>query len=217
MIIKPNRYICYKCPICGKLVFGVFSIFEVTKECTKEINCSCERSKFTITRSGKGYNFTVPCLACEEDHNMKIPFKSLWSQNNILFYCSVSDFPICCIGNFEDVSKWADEFEETMESFFDDYEIDNYFTNETVMYQIIDAINKMTYQNKITCECGCLNIEVELTHDKVVLYCSQCGGNKSSSAISEEDLINFQALDTIVLKTVKKSKCAKVIEFKKEQ
>lgn len=217
MIIQPNRFVCYKCPICGKLVFGAFSVFEVVKEASKEIACACGNSKFIIARPGKGYNFTVPCLPCEEEHNMNIAFKALWGRNNILLHCSASDFPICCIGNFDDVSKWADEFEESMDSFFDGYEMDDYFINEKVMFQIIDDINNMTQEGKISCDCGCIDIEVELASDKVILYCSKCSANEEFLAKSEKDLLNFTAHETIVLQSGKKLKCAKVIEFKKNK
>lgn len=216
MVITPDKYVCFKCYNCGEFVFGSFSIFEVINGKQKDFTCSCKKSMLTVKKHNKEYDLAFPCFICNEIHSLKLPFKSLWGKDSILLYCTISDVGVCSIGDFKSVSNWAKEFEKLLESYYNEYELEVFFANKDVMYQIIDNINKMSFNGEISCECGYNEIEIELTHDMVVLTCLRCGAVKQILAKTENDLSFFENNDQIVIGNIKKRDYCKIIEFKRK-
>ena len=211
MIVNATRVIAYKCPYCGAFVNGEFSLFELMPNKMVVIECSCGEASVKITRPNKGYVFEVPCIACEDDHQIRMQFKEIWGNDEMYIVCPENGFGLCAIGGHDAVRRWVEDYDENMEIMLGQLGFEDYFANDAVMLEAVDKIHDIAENGRLYCKCGALNIEMELLYDRIALFCPNCSAEKIIVAETEEDIEEFLRCEEIVLMGGDDDKKSKVI------
>ena len=214
MIVNATRVIAYKCPYCGTFVNGEFSLFEILPNKIVVVECTCGEASVKISRPNKGYMFEIPCIACEGDHQERVQFKELWSNEETYILCPESGFGLCCIGSHDVVRKWVEDYDDNMEMILGQLGFDDYFVNDAVMLEAVDKIHDIAEKGNLYCKCGALDIEMELLYDRIVLFCPKCSAEKVIVAETDEDIEEFLKCEEIVLVGGGNGKKAKVVTLK---
>lgn len=196
LVVNATRVISYKCPFCGDFVVSDFSVFNVTAQNTFVGSCACGESEIRVSRHGKNYFFETPCVYCDNNHLVRVDFKSVLHKDRINIACPLSDFSLCAAGSADFVNSWIDGYERELEALLD---FGDSFADDHVMFGVIEEINDIADENKLYCGCGGYNIEMELLYDSVVLFCMSCNAKKSIPAQTAADLNNIQGLGEIVI------------------
>ncbi|HBI26578.1 MAG TPA: hypothetical protein DDY25_02455, partial [Peptococcaceae bacterium] len=80
-----------------------------------------------------------------------------------------------------------DKQERSLREMAEDLGFSDYFENPEAMYEILDDLHKLAAEAKLSCQCGNVDIEVEVFADHVELRCSNCDAVGIIGAESEED------------------------------
>lgn len=193
--------IAYRCPKCGKFIFGIVGIFTLSGDLIK-LKCDCGGSELKIAyTSDDKLRITVPCLFCPAPHNYLLTSGAFFDRDILSLSCTYSGLDVCFIGEKDKVSQAAREADLQLldlleDAGFDDLEAfmqgknsvegeDNVDEDYRIDYaQIEDVVRFMLAELKEDgdIECGCNDKEpdcdFDFKGDSVVIYCRKCGYEK---------------------------------------
>jgi len=200
MLINTNSIMTMRCPICGIIKYHDLSRFAISKGNPIHINCSCGAAALIIsTKNHALYRLQVPCLICETKHQMEFTGKFLWSGEIIRLSCSDTDLELGYIGPEPAVKQIIYNQEQELDALADDMNSEDYFHNPDIMYEVLSCLHEIAEQGDLYCQCGNLEIEVELFPDCLELHCKNCDSINIIYAETEEDLNVIRQVDTIEL------------------
>lgn len=198
--INTLNTVAYKCPVCGSIEFDQFCLFDVWGKKKHTISCRCKKSSIIFfIKSGNKCVINVPCIACNEKHVFIREIKELWANNLIKLSCPYSGIDICFIGSDEKVRSSVDLYEMRMDVLMNDIGYEDYFVNNTVMLNTIDRIHDIAEKGNLICECGSIDIDLQMYYDRVELFCNKCKITEVIKAATNQDLKITLSRDSIVL------------------
>ena len=191
--------LAYRCPVCGKFIFGMVGLFTLTGDLIK-LKCDCGGSEATIVyTSERKLRITVPCLFCPAPHTYLLSSGAFFERELLALSCTYSGMDVCYIGQTDRVSAAAKDADEELlnlleDAGFDDfasflagrnsvggednvdeeYRIDYAQIEEIVRYMLVELAEEGNLS------CGCREGEVarydfEFCGDTVRVFCHTCG------------------------------------------
>jgi hypothetical protein len=115
MIIQSKETtLAYRCPVCGKFIFGMAGLFTLTGDLIK-LKCDCGGSELKIAYSAdRKLRITVPCLFCPDPHTYVIGADAFFDRELLALGCTYSNMDIlrevtfhslCCVKSTRKVSR----------------------------------------------------------------------------------------------------------------
>ncbi|MCG8402881.1 MAG: hypothetical protein MJA84_15010 [Firmicutes bacterium] len=201
MIIETGALLAMRCPDCGKLDYHKLSRFEFGLRKKMEINCACGYVKLVVnTRDRKEYVLQFPCVVCESKHLLSISARRFWSSEVNYLFCQETGLELGYLGSEKEVKLLAEAQEENIESLTSEFEgEDRYFNNSEIMYEVLNCLHDIAEQNALYCQCGNLDVEVDIFPDRLELHCRECDSVNIIYAETEDDLRVIKGVDTIEL------------------
>jgi predicted RNA-binding Zn-ribbon protein involved in translation (DUF1610 family) len=188
MIIQTSNTVALRCPECGKIKYHTLSFFSFAGKEPVCFDCDCGAQLLSIaTKDRKVYYLQLDCLMCETKHLYRYLFKDLWSSEVLHLFCEETGLGIGFIGPRQQVRKCIAKQERSLREMAEDLGFSDYFENPEAMYEILDDLHKLAAEAKLSCQCGNVDIEVEVFADHVELRCSNCDAVGIIGAESEED------------------------------
>lgn len=194
MVIATTTVMVLRCSTCGRedeqavslFVFGVFPVVRVA--------CGCGGKLFSIsTKDRRRFQLSLTCPLCQEAHTYTLTLAQLWMDKRFTLYCPQSGKEIAHgAPRLESQSKLPQPVSNGGTE-------RDYFINRTVMCTILDRLHQMINQGSLSCQCGNLDLELEIFPDKVGFFCEHCGAWGSVSAQFEADGEAFANIDEIQL------------------
>jgi hypothetical protein len=198
--INTLNTVAFKCPVCGSVEFNQFYLFDLWGKKRLVVPCGCKKGFVKITlKSDNKCLITVPCIACNEKHLFIRDIRELWSDRMLKLTCQHSGMDICFIGQDEIVRSSVDIYEMRMDILMNDIGYEDYFVNNTVMLNTIDRIHDIAEKGNLICECGSIDIELQMYYDRVELFCNKCHANGTIKAATNQDLKPTLRRESIVL------------------
>jgi len=201
MIIETGALLAMRCPECGKLDYHKLSRFEFGLRKKVEIACKCGFIKLVVnTKDRKDYMLQVPCVVCESKHMRSISSRRFWSDEVNYLFCQETGLELGYLGPEEEVRELAEAQEESIESLANEFEgEDRYFNNSEIMYEVLNRLHDIAEQGALFCQCGNLDVEVDIFPDRLELHCKECDSINIIYAETEDDLRVIKDVDTIEL------------------
>ncbi len=216
MIIDSEKYIVYRCPSCNGLVIGRVNVFGLKSTGQQVLNCECEGSCITLELKDNKIAFTVPCGACEAYHMFRIGTSEILAKSGVQMTCPDVGLPLCGVGVKEFTDRWADALDEAISQLYLEVENDDFFDDALVMFAVMDKLNALNAEGRISCSCGCDEIDYELSENSVVLACCDCDAQIEIPAGCDADFSNIDKLDEIIIQSSIRRE-GKVLEFIKKE
>ena len=213
--------IAYRCPTCGKFIFGIVGIFTLSGDLIK-LKCDCGGSELKITYTSENkLKITVPCLFCPSPHSYILTSGAFFDRDILALSCTYSGLDVCYIGEKEKVLDAVKEADEQLldlleESGFDGLEAfmkgknsvdgsDNVDEDYRIDYaQIEDVVRFMLAELKEDGDiyCGCSDCDpdcdFEFKGDSVLIYCKKCHFEKKipmSSTLAANAFLHIDVLE----------------------
>ena len=202
MIIQTTNAVALRCPDCGKIKYHVLSFFAFSGKKPVRFSCDCGAQLLSITtKDRKLYYLQLDCLMCEMKHLYHYLFKDLWSSEVLSMFCEETGLEVGFIGPRSKVRKCIAKQERSLREMAEDLGFSDYFENPEVMYDILDELHKLAAEGKLSCQCGNMDVEVEVFADRVELRCPTCEALGIIGAETKEDRKAMKNTWEIVLKT----------------
>lgn len=200
MIISTQKKLALRCPVCGKLDIKQLSLFDFSKRSPLHIVCKCGFNKLTITtKNYQDYYLQIPCLICEETHLLKFNRHELWEKPLAMLRCTETGQELGYIGTSAAVEKIISRRQHDIESIINNYGFDDYFSNPSVMFEVLNHLHQIAAENKLFCLCGNDNIEIDVFPEKLELHCPVCQSLHIVYAETMEDLHLVKQVNTIAM------------------
>ncbi|MBQ4064897.1 MAG: hypothetical protein IJD10_02235 [Clostridia bacterium] len=189
----------YRCPVCGKFIFGMVGLFTLTGDLIK-LKCDCGGSEAKIAYTAdRKLRITVPCLFCPDPHTYVISSDAFFDRELLALSCTYSNMDTCFIGETERVSQAAREADldltdlleeagfDGLEGFLlgrqsiggednveEDFRIDYAQIEEVVRFMLVE----LAEEGDIHCGCqegDTARYDFEFKGDAVRIFCHTCG------------------------------------------
>ena len=221
MILKSKETtIAYRCPACGKFIFGMVGIFTLSGDLIK-LKCDCGGSELTVAYTNdEKLRITVPCLFCPNPHNYVLSKDAFFDREILALNCTYSGLDVSFIGKTDNVTEAVRQSDEHLcnlleEAGFDGIESfvrgagkiggeDNVDEDYRLDYaQIEDVVRFMLAELKdegaIRCDCeDGADPDFEFKGDSVVIFCKKCHCEKRvpmSSTLAANAFLHIDTLD----------------------
>ncbi len=221
--------IAYRCPSCGKFIFGMVGLFTLSGDLIK-LKCDCGGSDITIAYTqDRKLKITVPCLFCPAPHSYVISSDAFFDRELIALTCTYSSLDVCFIGKKDAVIEAAkaadadllllleeagfDGFEEFMagRNAATDNSGDNVDSDFRMDYAQIEDIvrfmlTELAEEGDISCGCkdgDTARYDFEFAGDSVRIFCHTCGHEKLVPMSSTLAANAFLHTDKLVLEKEK--------------
>lgn len=190
--------IAYRCPVCGKFIFGIVGIFTLSGDLIK-LKCDCGGSELKIVyNEDRRMRITVPCMFCPAPHAYQLSSEAFFERELLALTCTYSGIDVCFIGEKNKVSEAAKEADRQLldlleEAGFDnlssfmqgrnsiggddnvdeDYRIDYAQIEEVVRFMLVE----LAEEGNIVCGCqegDTARYDFEFKGDAVRVFCHTC-------------------------------------------
>lgn len=212
--------IAYRCPTCGKFIFGMVGIFTLSGDLIK-LKCDCGGSELKIAyTSDEKLRITVPCLFCPNPHTYLLTKGAFFDREILALNCTYSGLDTCFIGEKDKVSEAANDADvrlnelleeagfEGIESFMrgknsvdgednvdEDYRLDYAQIEDVVRFMLAELKD----EGSIRCDCEDEpDCDFEFKGDSVVIFCKKCHCEKRipmSSTLAANAFLHIDKLD----------------------
>lgn len=200
MLVTTTVAVALRCSNCGKVQFSSLSLFSFSAHKAVRLTCACRAPLLLIsTKDGKIFYLQIDCLMCEGRHFFQYALKEIWSSQVLSLTCEETGLEVGFIGPRDQVRRSVEHQERSLREMAEDLGFADYFTNPEVMYEVLDCLHKIAEEGRLSCQCGNLQIEVEIFVERVELRCPGCGAQGVIQAGSREDLEGFKNIWEIKL------------------
>lgn len=197
MTIDGCRSLIARCHFCGRLREFELNLFEVMKGDRIEYICKCGEIVASVKGTNRVVEVEATCFNCGDRHIYNLDLPTIFKDKTML-YCIHGD-RLCFIGSKEAGKNLLGELDTGIDDKDENGEMD-YFNNFKIFSRILGILYSMKLENKIYCDCGHEDINIELFSDRIELECLNCHSVKIIFAETEEDLRVLLKKDRIVLK-----------------
>ena len=180
MLIDFDRTIAYRCANCGEIVYGSFSLFEISGDKGISVSCSCGETAVKIAHEKRtGYTVSTECIACGEIHSFAMPFETLVRREYIEFFCPDISLGIACIGKERAVRRAVGRNEKSVAEILSACGLEHTGKNGMIMLRAIEKLQDLSENDNLHCSCGSKIIDIEIREREIVLDCCVCGTKMS--------------------------------------
>jgi hypothetical protein len=221
MILQSKQTtVAYRCPTCGKFIFGIVGIFTLSGDLIK-LKCDCGGSELKIEYTGDDkLRITVPCLFCPKPHVYVLTKGAFFDREILALNCTYSGLDTCFIGDTDKVSEAAKSSDDMLlelledagfdgiESFMrgragidgednvdEDYRLDYAQIEDVVRFMLAELKD----EGAIRCDCeDGADPDFEFKGDSVLIYCKKCHCEKRvpmSSTLAANAFLHIDSLD----------------------
>lgn len=190
MVISTGNVIAIRCSQCGSLDFHLLSLFSFggTKKLIK-IKCACGYPLITIsTKDWKTFWLQPSCLMCEAKHVTYLSRRRIWSDDVEVLVCPETGVEMGAIGPKVKVQHYVQEQDKSLRQMAEDMGFGEYFDSPEIMYEVLDYLYEIAEDEKLYCECGNYQIDIDVFSDRLELKCSDCHCTATVYAESERDI-----------------------------
>lgn len=199
MVIDFDRTIAYRCPSCGEITYGRFSIFELSGKKAISVHCACGDSNITISpQSRTSYTVELVCLVCDELHRYTLPFSALSKRECNDFACPHVAVGLAFVGKEKAVKAAVCDNERMINDVLVACGLEHTGKNGLLMLKALDKIQELSENGNLSCSCGSSVIDVEVREEEIVLECCMCG-EKSVIDISQIRKSSFSKIRKIII------------------
>ena len=186
---EKRRTIGYVCPQCRQSVAADRSLFSLSVGHMK-LPCPCGKSEFLVDYlEGGGYQFSVPCAACGETHQVTLTGGQLMGHKILGFSCPKTGIDSCYIGEEGSVFAALPRLEQTLDKQVGRKEDDEgVFLDENIMTEVLGELKDIAQRGDISCTCGSKRFSVDIHYSSAELHCADCGGVLRLPAATMDDL-----------------------------
>lgn len=189
VVVSTERTMALHCPACEKMQYHVFSMFELTKS-PRPLQCSCGFTQGHLAKKGRRYEVRLLCPSGER-LRLLYSLKEFSSAPLLSFLTPEDGEPLGFLGDYrqveEAVAQWEQENREE-------------FTEPDVMHSILERLQALAREDKISCDCEHPSVGIDVFPDKVELICSFCGSAVLMGATTKKDVERLHRLSEIVMK-----------------
>lgn len=190
MIISTGNVIAIRCPQCGTLDFHLLSLFSFGKKGKQvKIDCSCGARLVVIgTKDYRTFWFQINCLMCEVIHLAYFSRKRIFAKKIEIINCEDTGVEIGFIGPKEEIKKYLESQDKSLREMADEMGFSEFFESPEIMYQVLDYLYDIAEADKLYCECGNYQVDIDVFPDKLELRCGNCDCFVNIYAESEQDI-----------------------------
>lgn len=199
MLIPSLTTIALRCPGCGKVNLVSLSRFALKERKMFKVVCQCGFCLMHFSRNKKEVCFQTECVICATTHLLKYASGRLWDGRLRKMYCDYAGTEIGYIGPTEEVKQAVENTENMVREITAQNEDEREILNPGIMNQVLTLLQKMSAEERVTCTCGAGELEAEVYHDRVEIYCSYCGAVGIVFAETIKDLHYVKGMDEIHL------------------
>lgn len=200
MVINFDRTAAYRCPSCGEITYGDFSMFGLSGKKAVSIECDCGQSSLLIMPENKNnFIISVDCIVCDEPHKFSLPFQSLAKRDCTEYTCPNVMVGLVFIGRSDAVRNAVVRNEHYVEEVIVACGLEHTGKNGVTMLKALDKIQELSDNESLYCECGSNMIDVEVRENDLVLECCLCGNSVTLTADTIRNS-DFSHLQKLVLK-----------------
>lgn len=186
MITNLTRYIVYFCHNCCDVNCRVVTPFNLPKRKKLELPCRhscCSEAPAAVTAKGEKVNIDMTCPFCGKIHHFSLSRSTFWTKKHLSLVCPIMLFPIFNVSaELGHAMLELQKIIEALPAFFDKMNGDD---DLSIMFNIIERINELVLEKRITCVCGENAIKISLLPESVLLKCSHCGRQLEIQALRE--------------------------------
>ena len=176
MIIDFDRTIAYRCPSCGEITYGNFSLFEISGKKGISVHCACGESCISITsKNGTSFFLDIDCVICDNPHRFSVTFDALAKKECNEFSCPEVAVGLAFVGKEQAVKKSVADNEKAMSDVVLACGLEHTGKNGILMIKALDKIQDLSENDNLKCSCGSKVIDIEVREDEIVLECCLCG------------------------------------------
>jgi hypothetical protein len=190
MIITTGNVIAIRCPDCGTLEFHLLNLFAFGRQKKQvKIDCSCGAQLAVIgTKDFQTFWFQVNCLMCEAVHLINLSRKRVLAKKVEIVACEDTGVEVGYIGPKETVKRYIQQQDKSLREMADEIGFGEYFDSPEIMYQVLDYLYDIADSDKLYCECGNFQVDIDAFPERLELKCSHCDCNVVVYAESEQDI-----------------------------
>ena len=199
MIIEKRSSLATRCSGCGRLEINQINIFQLsgTKELT--YSCECGREKISIKRERSSVMLTPYCLVCDCRHELKMSGVDFWNGSSVeKLVCPRTGLNLGYAGSYQLLQKEVDRQQRELEMLADGLGFDD-FDDPEIMLAALDIMHDFAAEGNLTCECGSVEVSIDLLSDKILLTCCRCQGILTIPAGCREDVKRLRKKDNLLL------------------
>jgi hypothetical protein len=151
------------------------------------------------TRNYRDFSLQLSCLICEEIHHLKYTRAELWEKSTLILRCTETGQELGYIGSEASIEKIIRQKQDDLDSIFNNFGFDDYFTNPQIMMEILNHLHQVAEENHLFCSCGNNQIEIDVFPEKLELHCPVCQSLHIIYAETFEDLHMVKKASSISL------------------
>lgn len=189
MLVSTTTIVAVRCAVCGKMDFHAMSLFSFAGKKVHRLTCSCGAGLMSLgSKDRRQFWLQLECLMCESRHIYYYNRQELWSGHLIVLTCEETDLAIGYIGSKEQVRKSILQQDKSVQEMAEDLGFVDYFENPEIMYEVLENLQQLAEDGRLSCQCGCYQINVEVFPDRLELRCENCDAVGLFYAESDCDL-----------------------------
>lgn len=199
MLINGCKTIVIRCRFCGRLRKYSLNIFNIMANSGIKYKCKCGETNIFIRKGNKNsLRIEIACFSCGDKHFYKVNLDEMFKERNML-YCIYGP-ELCFLGSGKKANQILLEKQISLGKSENATYGDSYFNNFKILGKALKQLHGLNKEQKIDCDCGKSEIDIQLFPDRLELRCSNCHSVKIIFAETEEDLSILMKKDKIILK-----------------
>lgn len=119
---------------------------------------------------------------------LKFNRHELWEKPLAILRCVATGQELGYIGTSDALEKKVHHRNHDLQNMINDVGFDDYFTNPSVMFEVLNHLHRIAEDNKLFCLCGNNQIEIDVFPEKLELRCPVCQSLHIVYAETREDL-----------------------------
>ena len=196
MISEYNTTLAWRCPICGELSPDQINIFDFSGNNKLDLKCDCDFVKVSIDRMKSRYCLEYTCIFCESHHSIFYSKEEFWGNDIKRIKCLDIGAELGYLGPKDKINSFL-ETEEELNLILSELEVKDYFSKPEIMLSILDELQAIAENSNLICQCGNLDIDIEILPQELRLICENCQGTTTINTETKEDLQMLKKLQKV--------------------
>ncbi|MGF7183965.1 ribosomal protein S27E [Desulfitispora alkaliphila] len=175
MVVNTSTVVAVRCPSCGTMDFHCLSLFSFASKKVVRLKCECDTSLISIgTKDRKTFWIQINCLMCEANHMTYKHRRFIWSDQVLTLSCDETDVDVVFIGPSQQVKQEIKEQDKSLREMAEEMGFGEYFDCPEVMYEVLDILYEYAEEDKLYCQCGSFQVDIDVFADRLELRCDDC-------------------------------------------
>lgn len=199
MVEEASRTLAYICPACRQSVIIARSVFQLAAA-PNVLPCPCGKSALRVEMTGDRVKLSVPCLLCQDEHNVSCSSKAFLHQRALAFSCAASGLDCCYVGEAEPVYAAVSHLEQAVDKLEHEVGDKGIFLDEMVMHEVLSELKDIAERGDISCTCGSKAWKLQVNYSSVDVSCGDCGAAIRLNAATAGDIDDICCKNSILIR-----------------